>query len=424
MKKIMSAKWDPMITTLPGLYIASLLPLYPIGFIFSKEDIASSCTPLLLRSTNILFSVGNLYLLYLTTYKLHYNKKNGGSVVLTALTLATFPVLYFFTWLYYTDAGSTFFSLLTYLCVLHKRHRSAAVCGLVAILFRQTNVVWVMFGAGVTAGQVILKWLQLKKKEVEAGLSDELIFSKTLSLISQSLRYNPKLLVDLVFQIFKAVWCYAVVGLIFGLFVLINKGIVVGDRSNHEPCLNFPQIYYFITICAFFSFMHMVSILKVCNFITFSVRHPIVTVTFFLFAVIFVSKFMYIHVYNLSDNRHYNFYFLSKIITRHEYAKFLLIPAYYYGFVVMWNLLQKRDLFWKLSYFICTVACIVPQRMIEFRYFIFPYLLFRLNIPMASVKLLLAELAFYFSINALTVYAYAYKPFPWPNTPLPQRFMW
>ncbi|XP_025106484.1 putative Dol-P-Glc:Glc(2)Man(9)GlcNAc(2)-PP-Dol alpha-1,2-glucosyltransferase isoform X6 [Pomacea canaliculata] len=149
-------KWDPMITTLPGLYIASLLPLYPIGFIFSKEDIASSCTPLLLRSTNILFSVGNLYLLYLTTYKLHYNKKNGGSVVLTALTLATFPVLYFFTWLYYTDAGSTFFSLLTYLCVLHKRHRSAAVCGLVAILFRQTNVVWVMFGAGVTAGQVIL----------------------------------------------------------------------------------------------------------------------------------------------------------------------------------------------------------------------------------------------------------------------------
>lgn len=65
--------------------------------------------------------------------------------VLSALNLAIFPVLYFFTFLYYTDSGSTFFVLLMY--YLHLRHSffKAAIAGAISLFFRQTNIVWVFY---------------------------------------------------------------------------------------------------------------------------------------------------------------------------------------------------------------------------------------------------------------------------------------
>ena len=68
-------QWDPMITTLPGLYLASLPLLYPLAVILGSGDLTSVCTASTLRGLNIIFSVGNLYLLYLIAYRLHFNKK-------------------------------------------------------------------------------------------------------------------------------------------------------------------------------------------------------------------------------------------------------------------------------------------------------------------------------------------------------------
>lgn len=68
-------QWDPMITTLPGLYFASLPLLYPVSLMFYRGNMHSVCTTSLLRSVNVLFALGNLYLLYLISRKLHYNGK-------------------------------------------------------------------------------------------------------------------------------------------------------------------------------------------------------------------------------------------------------------------------------------------------------------------------------------------------------------
>lgn len=74
--------------------------------------------------------------------------------LLQALSLALLPVLYFFSFLYYTDAGSTFLALLAYLMCAHGRHGAAALVSLLALCFRQTNVVWVAFYAGTVVCQV------------------------------------------------------------------------------------------------------------------------------------------------------------------------------------------------------------------------------------------------------------------------------
>ncbi|XP_076468917.1 dol-P-Glc:Glc(2)Man(9)GlcNAc(2)-PP-Dol alpha-1,2-glucosyltransferase-like [Babylonia areolata] len=421
--------WDPMITTLPGLYLASFAIIYPTAAVLEGGDMMAACTTTALRGVNVLFCVANFYLLYLIAWKLHFNKQNTSEIVLTALALATFPVLYFFTFLYYTDSAATFFALLTYYLALRRRQVPAALTGVFAIVCRQTNVVWVVFGAALCLASVLLRWIQLEKKEErgrrdEKPLSDCMVLSKTLSLIGKAFRYNPQRLVGLGWEAVKAVWSYALVGVGFVAFVIINEGIVVGDRSNHQPCLNFPQLFYFLFLTTAFSFLHMVSVRKMVDFAKYILSNPVKTVLFFAVAVLFVTKFMFVHEYNLADNRHYNFYFLSKIVRRNEYTKFILIPAYFYAFVTFCGLLHSKDVFWKLSYLVCTAACIVPQRMIEFRYFIMPYLIFRLNMPMPSKLFLIGEVMFYFAINVTTVYMYVHKPFVWANADSFQRFMW
>lgn len=72
-----------MITTLPGLYLVSLPLLYPLAVAFGGGDLASVCTMATLRGLNIIFSVGNLYLLYLIAHRLHFNKKVGQFLVPT-----------------------------------------------------------------------------------------------------------------------------------------------------------------------------------------------------------------------------------------------------------------------------------------------------------------------------------------------------
>ena len=42
------------------------------------------------------------------------------------MALSAFPVLYFFTFLYYTDPGSTFCVLLMYLMALQENHLTSA----------------------------------------------------------------------------------------------------------------------------------------------------------------------------------------------------------------------------------------------------------------------------------------------------------
>lgn len=77
----------------------------------------------------------------------------------TALNVALFPPLFFFSALFYTDVMSTLVVLLSYGALLRRRtasgnlveNFSAVLIGVVALLFRQTNIFWVaIFPAGLT----------------------------------------------------------------------------------------------------------------------------------------------------------------------------------------------------------------------------------------------------------------------------------
>ena len=99
------------------------------------------CTINALRFTNILFSVGLFFVLSSLISTLS-PKANPWKSQLYALSLAWFPINFFFNFVYYTDPGSTFFVLLSYLLVKQKRYLTAGMVGMVSLTFRQTNVIW------------------------------------------------------------------------------------------------------------------------------------------------------------------------------------------------------------------------------------------------------------------------------------------
>jgi alpha-1,2-glucosyltransferase len=82
----------------------------------------------------------------------------------SALNIALFPPLFFFSALYYTDVMSTLAVLLSYHAFLTRKNTPnvlmhslrIVVVGVLALLFRQTNVFWVaVFPAGLAAVDVL-----------------------------------------------------------------------------------------------------------------------------------------------------------------------------------------------------------------------------------------------------------------------------
>ncbi|XP_017350046.1 dol-P-Glc:Glc(2)Man(9)GlcNAc(2)-PP-Dol alpha-1,2-glucosyltransferase isoform X2 [Ictalurus punctatus] len=410
-----------MITTLPGLYLLSVGVIKPVMWLVGWTGTAM-CSTAMLRFINVLFNCGNLYILYLLICRIHPKDKSRatGRRVLSAISLSSFPVLYFFTFLYYTDAGSTFFTLFAYLMCLYRCHKASALLGICSILFRQTNIIWVAFCAGTVVAQKMDEaWRvdQSKKKD-----------EKSASQISlqRLAHFLPKYLTSPVNikSVLLSTWPYGVVALGFIVFVVLNAGIVVGDRSNHEACLNAPQLFYFFSFTLIFSLPISLCYHRLVRFVQSLQRHPFLFLLITVLSVILVWKFTFVHQYLLADNRHFPFYVWKRIFQKHELVRFLLVPAYVFAAWSFMDTLNSKSAFWILAFCVCLVAATVPQKLLEFRYFILPYLLYRIHVPLSSLPRLLLEFALYAAVNAATIYIFIQKTFQWPDSPAVQRFMW
>ncbi|KAF7246620.1 Dol-P-Glc:Glc(2)Man(9)GlcNAc(2)-PP-Dol alpha-1,2-glucosyltransferase [Varanus komodoensis] len=417
-------QWDPMITTLPGLYLVSVGMVKPAAWLFGWSG-SIVCSTGMLRFINLLFSTGNFYLLYLLFCKANYKKAASGfQKILSTLTLAIFPPLYFFTFLYYTDSGSTFFTLFAYLMCLYGNHKTSALLGFCGFMFRQTNIVWTVFCGGTLVAQKLSEaWKaeQLKNKD-QKGLPTKGSFSELIRAFRFLLEYFMS--VRNVSTLMLLTWPYISMVMVFVTFVVLNGGIVVGDRSSHEACLHFPQLFYFLSFTLFFSFPYLVTPSKIAQFLRSVRTHLLQYSIFTIIALFLVWRYTYAHKYLLADNRHYTFYVWRKIFQRHELVKYILVPVYAFAGWSFMDALKSKSVFWNLVYFVCLLAVTVPQKLLEFRYFILPYVIYRLNIPVPSLFKLFLELTFYLLVNAVTFHLFLNKPFQWPNSEELQRFMW
>jgi len=128
---------------------------------------------------------------------------------------------------------------------------------------------------------------------------------------------------------------------VFLIFVHLNKGIVVGDRSAHTATIHLPQLGYF---AAFFTALTL----------PYAVKH--------------IRDFL--------------------VGVKQNYGKVVLM-------------------------------------LLEFRYFILPYILIRAQIKPTCWKSLAIETVMMVLVNIVTIYLFLFKPFHWEQEPdRLQRFMW
>ena len=115
-----------------------------------------------------------------------------------------------------------------------------------------------------------------------------------------------------------------------------------------------------------------------------------------------------VHPYLLADNRHYTFYIWKRVFEYQSWGRYVIIPLYLFGaFATYRTMSASKSFIFALAFITCCFVALVPQRLLEIRYFFIPFLFVRLHIPPRSWVALFITRSFY-----------------WPDSPLVQRFMW
>jgi alpha-1,2-glucosyltransferase len=170
-----------------------------------------------------------------------------------------------------------------------------------------------------------------------------------------------------------------------------------------------------------------------------------------------------VHPYTLADNRHYVFY-AFRILLRHPAIRYLAVPCYFIcAFLAIKTLASptanevqmnqdikdkrptksdNQNKLCKVSFVvvwtITTTLSVATAPLVEPRYFIIPWVVWRLHVPYLSSSRsqephtrspydarLILETAWLLAINTVIGYNFLYRGFAWPNEPgNVQRFLW
>jgi alpha-1,2-glucosyltransferase len=298
----------------------------------------------------------------------------------------------------------------------------------------------------------------------------------------------------------------------FGTFIWINGGVVLGDKSNHVPAIHTPQLLYLWPYLVFFSwpfaYQHLIRVP-----LTFLARLPImadlehfllfkrrallprilVLGLFVALALLSVRFNTLIHPFTLADNRHYIFY-VFRILRHKWWIRYAATPAY---IACAWlsiqalgsapqdrtkpsgprdptpskeqnaktasrgsprrllplpDTTQSANTSFLIIWLLTTTLTLISAPLVEPRYFILPWIFFRLHLPLshpqqgrsagekqdsmrnASLvtklwtqhdKRLWLETLWFAVVNAVTMWLFLHRGFEWEQEPgNVQRFMW
>ena len=131
-------------------------------------------------------------------------------------------------------------------------------------------------------------------------------------------------------------------------------------------------------------------------------------------------------MYLISDNRHYTFYIWKNFFKKYQLFRFFATPFYSFSILTIWYCLSDHSSLRKLLFFASISATLIPSPLLEPRYFIVPFFLFRIKFALTCEnkwKSILFELFFFFFVDFLVLYLFLYKPFNQADDSI-SRFIW
>ncbi|CEM35193.1 unnamed protein product [Vitrella brassicaformis CCMP3155] len=423
------SQWDPKITTFPGLYLiaASLSPAFRLmnymgGAADDSPFDSVVCSTGQLRSVNA-YVLGPLCDLLVFCILSRTYVVKGGSVALRLIRVALFPPHWFYQLLFYTDTAATATLLLAYYLYLSDRPRLSGLAGSVAVMCRQTNVVWVAGMAGLIAWD---------------ALTDEERRALPMSLLRRGNGGEGEGWP--LCRVLHRVWLHAAVCAAFLAFVVfVNEGsIVVGDRSHHRPVLHWAQLPYLYAylvcfllppvVCAAAGEMIMVKkeggkkeipvrtteASKDATRVLVSVKRALFACTVFLVCYLCVHHGTCIHPFLLADNRHFVFYLWRRLLQKP------LVRLYALPLSLSVTSLFSASIFpssCRLIECMCFAACcvltLVPAQLLELRYFMVPAMLVLMHQRPLGMWGEAGGVVMHAALCAALVGVFAYLPFVW-----------
>ncbi|KAK6030736.1 DIE2/ALG10 family protein, partial [Ostertagia ostertagi] len=302
----------------------------------------------------------------------------------SAVAAILFPVLLHSSVLYYTD-------LLSLCAVVWGFTLDSPVLSsltfTVGVLTRQTNIVW----AGLSGAVRLLR-------DFDTSRPISTVVSSLLRLFS-----------------------FIVLAFAFTVFVYINGGIVLGDASAHHPRLHLAQFLYLGLFTGIHAWPHTIPRLR--SFIS-RLIHPFSALLAIPIALS-AQYFAFDHPYLLADNRHVTFY-LWRWWLADPVRRVLLTPLFLGSFIFIRDLSNHISPFTRILFVLCSFAVVVPAHLLEPRYFIIPYVLWRLSAKTSSNRFIIAaEILSQLLVFLAIFLLFLFKPFEWANEPgVKQRFMW
>lgn len=170
-----------------------------------------------------------------------------------------------------------------------------------------------------------------------------------------------------------------------------------------------------------------------------------------------------VHPYTLADNRHYVFY-VFRILLRHPLMKYVAVPVYYVCFWLsiqslahptaelegpnrtiqarpyreaLRNTKRPMQISFVIIWLLTTSLSVVTAPLVEPRYFIVPWVIWRLHVPHAPTTFtiwgrtyspdlrVVLETVWLLAINQVLQYLFLYRTFTWSSEPgNKQRFLW
>ena len=293
--------------------------------------------------------------------KLHAPLEAGRRTV----QLFYFPILFPFFFLIYTDVWTTTAIIATCLCAMNRRFLLAGLTGLAAVLLRQDAVIWVGLAWLLVAFDgcaMILRQLEWRKIIANAGV-----------------RGLPLLTVMLLF-----------VG-----FVFWNKGVAVGDRSQHQSGFTVTNIYVFL----FYGWLMFLPMnLEAVPRILTLLRKPAVVACLALGFLIYMGTYSNTHGYNGEGMR---FWLHNELL--YWPTKFLSVRALGYLGVAWMALtmcvtrLPQPRLYWLYAVALLAAAM---HPLIEPRYYLPGLLLLQICRPKLDERWENAQLVFNILLSA------------------------
>jgi len=213
--KAASLQFTPLLDETPSL------PGYAISIGIIDHFIGLSKQASRLATT--IFSLLSVLIFYLIAKRIDSKMSE-----IKTLQYFFFPILFVFFFLLYTDVYSLLYTLITFLLVLKRRYFWAGFFGFLSLLIRQNNIIWL----GFFCVYILLdKYIDVKVRNLTKYFKDITIF--ILSFIS------------------------AIV------FIVINKGAVMGETNqmNHPLSFHLENIF-FLLFLFFFLFLP----LNIANF--------------------------------------------------------------------------------------------------------------------------------------------------------------